>query len=167
VASYKREFTAPAVPPGQRFYLDLGAVREDARVRLNGTELEVRSWPPYLWDVTAVIKAGANTLEVQVQLPAAGGGRGGFGGGGGGGGRRGAAAPTAEAAPKGFGPTGVPGGLTAEVAGGGRGRGGAGAVAGVAGRGGAGGAGGRGGQGAPALPAPTAGLLGPVRLLAQ
>ncbi|HWA09606.1 MAG TPA: glycosyl hydrolase [Opitutaceae bacterium] len=176
-AGYRKEFTAPAsLPAGKRVYLDLGNVHEDARVSLNGSALEVRSWPPYVWDVTALIKPGANTLEVRVQMPPAGGGRGGFGGGAGGpggagAGRRGGAAgagpATAAAAPQGFAPTGVPGGL-GENAGGGRGRGGP-AGGGAAG-GPPGGGGGRGGgrqDGGSAEATNASGLLGPVRLVAE
>ncbi len=58
-ADYKQDFTAPdSLPAGKRIYLDLGEAHEMVRVRLNGTELEPRAWPPYLWDVTAAIKGG-------------------------------------------------------------------------------------------------------------
>lgn len=146
IASYKREFTAPAAP-GKRLYLDLGAVREGARVRVNGKDLEARSWPPYLWDVTSAIKDGANSLDVQVQLAPAGGRGGGGGGGFGGGaagGRRGAGG--AAGGPAGAGE--APGGGAGARGGGGSGGRGGGAVAVVA-------------------VAPASGLLGPVRLLAQ
>jgi hypothetical protein len=138
---YQREFTPASVPQDKRFYLDLGNVHEIARVRLNGTEFPVRPWPPYLWDVTASIKEGVNTLEVQVQtVPAQ--SRGSFGGGASGsaGGRRGGpGAPGPEAgATRGPASTGVPPG--------GAGRGGL--------------------YSAPA-PVPASGLLGPVRLLVQ
>jgi hypothetical protein len=67
-AVYKDEFTiASALPEGQHAYLDLGNVHEDARPLLNGNRLEARAWPPYVWDVTKLIKTGANSLEVQVQ----------------------------------------------------------------------------------------------------
>ncbi len=66
-AVYKRDFTSDAAPQGKHVYLDLGNVHELARVRLNGEEFAASPWPPYLWDVTAAIKSGANTLEVQVQ----------------------------------------------------------------------------------------------------
>jgi hypothetical protein len=67
-AVYKQEFTvAAALPQDKRVYLDLGDVHETARVQLNGTQLDARPWPPYLWDVTHSIKSGANTLEVEVQ----------------------------------------------------------------------------------------------------
>jgi hypothetical protein len=146
---YKQEFTPSSLPQGKRFYLDLGNVHEIARVRLNGTEFEARSWPPYLWDVTETIKSGANALEIQVRKASAGEARGG-GGAGGAGSRRGRAGePSAEAgASRGPAPAGVPGGPTADAGGRGRGRGGA-------------------GRGGPAAPATASGLLGPVRVLAQ
>ncbi|HWA09538.1 MAG TPA: glycosyl hydrolase [Opitutaceae bacterium] len=67
MAVYKREFTLGPVLQGKHVYLDLGDVHEIARVRLNGREFAPSPWPPYLWDVTAAITSGANTLEVQVQ----------------------------------------------------------------------------------------------------
>ena len=159
-AVYKREFTAPAsLPQGKRVYLDLGNAHEDVRVRFNGSDLEAKAWPPYLWDVTGLIKGGANTLEVQVQMPPAGGGRGGFGGAAGR--RGGAGAPAAPGAARGFAPTGVPGGLTADNAGG-RGRGGPGIAGGAVVP-----AGGRQGNAPAELATVASGLLGPVRVLAQ
>ncbi len=155
-AFYRLEFNVAALPAGQRCYLDLGDVHEDARVRLNGTDLEVRAWPPYLWDVTAALKPGANTLEVQVRMPPANAGRA-FGGP-----RPGATVANPSAATSGFEPTGVPGGLGNDPAlGGSRGRGGAG----TANTGGLAGA--PGARGGAAQVVAAAGLLGPVRLLAQ
>ena len=148
-ADYKQDFTAPdALPAGRRIYLDLGEAHEMVRVRLNGAELEPRAWPPYLWDVTSAVKAGANSIEVEVAGPAPSAQRPGFGLGMGR--RPGETAPT-NAAPKGFAPTGVPGGLASGNAfGGGRGR--------FA-------------PGGPPLrsapPAEVLGLIGPVRVLAQ
>jgi hypothetical protein len=155
---YRREFTAPGIlPTGKRYYLDLGNVHEIARVRLNGTELPMRPWPPYLWDVTPSIKSGVNMLEVGVRIAAAGEPRGAFSGGNPGGRRGAAGAPGPEAAASaGFAPTGVPGGLSAEVTGG-RGRGMPGAAAGFS-------PGGM-GRGGPATPTAESGLLGPVRVL--
>ena len=159
-AVYRREFTATALPPGKRVYLDLGDVHDDARVRLNGAEFEVRSWPPYLWEVTQAVKSGANTLEVQVRMPPATAQRGGFGARGAGGARGGTAAPnTSASAAAGFSPTGVPGGLGTDAAFGARGRSGGSANANRPPSGAD--------QGAPAARLPVAGLLGPVRLLAQ
>jgi hypothetical protein len=108
IAHYRKEFTvAAALPAGQRIFLDLGDVHENAHVRLNGQEFDAKPWPPYLWDVTAAVKPGANTLEVEVQFPQGGGRRGGFGGR-----RRNETGPNTDTAPKGLSPTGVATGLT-------------------------------------------------------
>ncbi len=137
-AVYEHEFTvASALPSGQHAYLDLGNVHEDARPRLNGTALAVRSWPPYVWDVTSLIKPGANTLEVQVQAAAPAPERGGGGGG-------------APARRSGTGTPGQLGGAPPPAAGAPRGRGAPGARRG----------------GAANTPA-NVGLLGPVRVLVQ
>jgi hypothetical protein len=69
VALYKKDFTVSAPAAGQRVYLDLGNVHEVARIRVNGTEFAALPWPPYVWDVTAAVKDGANSLEVDVQVP--------------------------------------------------------------------------------------------------
>ena len=155
---YKREFTLAKEPQGNRVYLDLGNVHEIAWVRLNGTELLVRSWPPYLWDVTSALKSGNNTLEVQVRMPPAGEQRSAFGPIPPSGRKAGAGAPNSEtAASQRFEPTGVPGGLSAEAAGRGRG------MPGANNRMPPGGAFGA----KPAAPAAASGLIGPVRLLMQ
>jgi hypothetical protein len=161
-ADYHQDFTAAALPAGKRIYLDLGNVHEIASVRLNGQDLGAKAWPPYLWDVTSLVKPGANSVEVQVQLPALGAQRG-FGGGGGGGAgglsRRGETLPAdPNSRPKGISPTGVPGGLAdaADPFGGAGPRRGSPFGTAVP----------RQGGGAPAQTA-NAGLLGPVRLLAE
>jgi hypothetical protein len=149
IATYKQDFTAPAtLPSAKRIYLDLGEAHEMVRVRLNGTVLEPQAWPPYVWDVTASVKGGPNTLVVEVAGPGPSAQRPGFGMPRGR--RPGETAPTTEA-PKGFSPTGVPGGLGGGNAfGGGRAR--------FA-------------PGAPPLPATpppeVLGLIGPVKLLAE
>lgn len=149
VAVYRHSFDAPApLPSGQHIYLDLGYVHEFARVVLNGTVLEARGWPPYVWDVTDAVKAGANALEVDVQVPTLPARQ-----------RFGRRVPPAAPGPKGFSPTGVPGGLAADDSFGGAGRP----------------RGGRPPAGvqtvappeAPVLPPPVGGLLGPVRLVTQ
>jgi len=136
-ATYRKQFTATAVPAGKRVFLEIADVHDYARVKLNGKELESHAWQPYRWEVTNVVKAGANDLEVEVRATA--GGRGGFGapppapaagaGAAGGRGGRGPGAPGAAGAP-------VAGGFS-----GGRGRGNA--------------------------PPPVSGLLGPVRVVAR
>jgi hypothetical protein len=148
-ATYRNEIEVPGnLPTGRRLYLDLGAVQEFARVTLNGRELEARAWPPYRWDVSDLVRSGANQLEIRVQVPAPV--------------KRHAylgvrRAGTPPAAPRGFFPTGVPGGLGGDDP--------LGAGAPRAPRSPP-------GQGlappeAPELPPPPAGLLGPVRLVAQ
>jgi hypothetical protein len=171
-ATYEKTFTAPAnVGAGRPVFLDLGNVHEVARVRVNGTALPARGWPPYRWDITQALKSGTNTLVVEVEpAPAMGRGFGGFGGGAGrpptAGGRAagraganargGAGAETAE--PEKIVPTGVPGGLASDALLAARGRGGPGRAP------TGGGFGGR-PSNANAAP-PITGLLGPVRLLA-
>jgi hypothetical protein len=85
--TYTTQFTAPAVPAGKRVWLEIGQVRDYARVTLNGKELGGHAWQPYRWDVTAALKAGANELRIEVNTSAAGGAPGGGGRG------RGPAAP--------------------------------------------------------------------------
>jgi hypothetical protein len=75
-ATYRKQFTATA-PAGKRVFLEIADVHEYARVKLNGKELEAHSWQPYRWEVTNVVKAGSNDLEVEVRTTA--GGRGGTG----------------------------------------------------------------------------------------
>jgi hypothetical protein len=76
-ATYRKQFTISAVPAGNRVFLEIADVHDYARVKVNGKELEAHAWQPYRWEVTNVVKAGANDLEVEVRTTA--GGRG-FGG---------------------------------------------------------------------------------------
>jgi len=46
--------------------LDLGAVQQVARVTLNGRELGILWKPPYSIDITGAVRAGKNTLVVEV-----------------------------------------------------------------------------------------------------
>jgi hypothetical protein len=117
-ATYRKQFTAAAAPAGKRVYLEISDVRDYAKVKVNGKELEAHAWQPYRWDITSAMKAGANDLEIQVYATSSGrggpggappaaagaaggrGGRGGAGGGGGGGGQGSpGAAPAYGAAP--------------------------------------------------------------------
>jgi hypothetical protein len=137
-ATYRKQFTAAAAPAGKRLFLEIADVHEYAKVKLNGKELEGHAWQPFRWDVTNVVKPGANDLEVEVRT--SGGGRGGF-----------------EAPPP---PPAATGGAPGAAGGrGGRGQGAPGAAgappAAAAGRGR--------GNAAPVV----SGLLGPVRLVAR
>ncbi|MDR1053579.1 MAG: hypothetical protein LBL39_05335, partial [Planctomycetaceae bacterium] len=61
--SYKKDKTKTT---GQRIYLDLGLVREMARVQLNGKDLGTLWARPFELDVTDAIKDGNNTLLLYV-----------------------------------------------------------------------------------------------------
>ena len=77
-ATYRKQFMVGAAPGGRRVFLEIADVRDYARVKLNGNELEAHAWQPYRWDVTRALKSGANELEVEVRATPA--GRGGPGG---------------------------------------------------------------------------------------
>jgi hypothetical protein len=72
-ATYRKQFTAPGTPAGKRLFLEIAEVRDYARVKLNGKELEAHAWQPYRWEVTNIVKPGSNQLEVEVRATAAGG----------------------------------------------------------------------------------------------
>jgi hypothetical protein len=68
-ATYRKSFDwkSPGDPGGKtRLFLDLGVVRNVARVRLNGQDLGVVWCAPWRVDITAAVKAGGNALEIQV-----------------------------------------------------------------------------------------------------
>jgi hypothetical protein len=64
-AAYRKTFTAP-VTSHKRLLLDLGDVRELAEVKVNGKSCGIPWCPPFRADITAAVKLGANTLEVDV-----------------------------------------------------------------------------------------------------
>jgi hypothetical protein len=51
---------------GRRLHLDLGEVREVARVTVGGTALPPALWAPYTVDVTDHLRPGVNTIAVRV-----------------------------------------------------------------------------------------------------
>jgi hypothetical protein len=67
-ATYARKFTVPARAKvaGRRVYLDLGRVEVIAEVKVNGKPVGNVWKPPYRLDITDVVRAGINDLEVQV-----------------------------------------------------------------------------------------------------
>ena len=68
--SYTASFSVPSVD-GVRLMLDLGDVRESARVVLNGQEVATLFAVPFRCDITPFVKRGKNTLQVYVtNLPA-------------------------------------------------------------------------------------------------
>jgi hypothetical protein len=70
--TYRKQFTASAAPAGKRVFLEIAAVNDYARVTLNGRELEAHGWQPYRWEVTNLVEAGSNELEVEVRTTVAG-----------------------------------------------------------------------------------------------
>jgi len=68
VATYSKTVTVPRelVGEGRRICLDLGKVQVMATVKLNGKDLGVLWKPPYRVDVTGVLRAGDNALEIGV-----------------------------------------------------------------------------------------------------
>ncbi len=67
-AIYRKTLTLPPglVTPQRRVYLDLGEVQVMAEVILNGQTLGVLWKPPFRVEVTDVIHAGHNSLEIHV-----------------------------------------------------------------------------------------------------
>ncbi|MGA2117272.1 MAG: glycosylhydrolase-like jelly roll fold domain-containing protein [Bryobacteraceae bacterium] len=71
-ATYRKQFTGSGAPAGKRVFLEFVDVNDYARVKLNGRELEAHGWQPYRWEVTNLVKAGSNDLEVEVRTTAGG-----------------------------------------------------------------------------------------------
>jgi len=67
-AVYRKTFEVPRdrLDADTSVELDLGAVQHVARVTLNGRELGILWKPPYSIDVTGAVRAGTNTLVVEV-----------------------------------------------------------------------------------------------------
>jgi hypothetical protein len=75
-ATYRATFEWPAprspepksriTPPGSRFVLDLGNVRDLATIRVNGHECGALWLAPWTVDLTAALRPGVNELEVEV-----------------------------------------------------------------------------------------------------
>ena len=69
VATYRKTFEAPKLEPdskGEKQFIDLGVVKNMARVRLNGQDLGIVWCAPWRVEVTGALKPGANELEVTV-----------------------------------------------------------------------------------------------------
>jgi hypothetical protein len=68
-ATYKRTISLPQSAirnPKSRLYLDLGAVKNVARVRLNGRDLGVVWTAPWYVEITGAVRPGDNDLEIDV-----------------------------------------------------------------------------------------------------
>jgi hypothetical protein len=68
IATYLRRFDLPDAvhPETTALLLDIGVVHSIARVRLNGTDLGVLWCAPWRVDITSVLKATDNQLEIEV-----------------------------------------------------------------------------------------------------
>lgn len=69
IATYRKSFALPADLPGPgggRVFLDLGTVRDLARVRLNGRTLGVVWCAPWRVEITGALQPGENRLEIDV-----------------------------------------------------------------------------------------------------
>jgi hypothetical protein len=65
-ATYRLKFDFRTRPAGQKTFLDLGVVRNIARIRLNGHDLGVVWTAPWRVEITGALKAGTNELEIEV-----------------------------------------------------------------------------------------------------
>jgi hypothetical protein len=67
-ATYRQTITAPPewFRTAASLILDLGAVKDLSEVSLNGKPLGIRWKPPYQYDVTGVLRRGANQLEIKI-----------------------------------------------------------------------------------------------------
>ncbi|MBN1395256.1 MAG: glycoside hydrolase [Pirellulales bacterium] len=66
-AVYRKSFELePEVVAGGNLYLDLGTVKELARVRVNGRDLGVVWCPPWRVEISDAIRSGKNELEIEV-----------------------------------------------------------------------------------------------------
>lgn len=64
IATYQKEINIPARKG--RIVLDLGEVRNIARVTVNGTRFPELWKPPFTCDITSAVKPGANQLSIEV-----------------------------------------------------------------------------------------------------
>ncbi|MEI6175503.1 MAG: glycosyl hydrolase [Verrucomicrobiota bacterium] len=66
-AVYRKKFNLAELPvAGEKHLLDLGDVREEAVVKLNGVDLGVVWTKPARVDISAAVRAGENELEITV-----------------------------------------------------------------------------------------------------
>jgi len=68
-ATYHKQVDAPRdwLKPGARVMLDLGTVKDFAEVEINGKPIGGVLWkPPFVVDVTRVLKPGSNEISVKV-----------------------------------------------------------------------------------------------------
>ena len=67
IAIYKQTFNLEEIITNKRrFYLDVGVVKNLARIKLNGKDVGVVWTAPWKVDITAVLKQKGNQLEIEV-----------------------------------------------------------------------------------------------------
>ncbi len=66
IATYRTSIESKAQNPQSPVFLDLGVVKNVARVRLNGRDLGVVWTAPWRIEVTDALKSGRNELEIEV-----------------------------------------------------------------------------------------------------
>jgi len=66
IALYHKNFDLPEKAGHPRLYIDLGVVKNMARVRLNGKDLGVVWTSPWRVDITEVVKSKGNQLTIEV-----------------------------------------------------------------------------------------------------
>ncbi len=63
---YSIDFDCPEELTGKKALLCLGKVEYACRAKMNGKQLGLRPWEPFEYDVTGLLQAGKNRLEVTV-----------------------------------------------------------------------------------------------------
>ena len=67
-ATYLKEFDVPAsmLADGRRLELDLGRLRNVADATLNGKPLGILWKPPYVYNVSGLVRSGQNELKIEI-----------------------------------------------------------------------------------------------------
>ena len=65
-ATYVKRFDMPGIVPGKRYFIDAGIVKNIAQITLNGKKLSILWTAPWRIEITGIVKATGNTLEIEV-----------------------------------------------------------------------------------------------------
>ena len=65
-AEYKNSFRMSGVNTNNQYLLDLGTMNDIASIKINGIDLGVTWYPPYIIDVSKAIKNGTNQIKITV-----------------------------------------------------------------------------------------------------
>lgn len=66
VGTYRHRFTFPAPADGVRYFLEIPMRDDCVQVTVNGQPAGVLLWPPYLAELTGLVRDGENDVELQV-----------------------------------------------------------------------------------------------------